>query len=69
MKVLLRNKRTGEFFAASGVWVHSAQQARDFGYSDIAEEFCERLGTSDVGVFYVFNRSQMASCAASRVLV
>ena len=54
MKVTLRNKRTGEFFAGLGEWVASAVQAYNFGYSDEAEDCCEKLGLPDVNVFYIF---------------
>jgi hypothetical protein len=58
MKVTLRNRRTGEFFAGLGKWVSSAMQAHNFGYSDEAEDCCERLGLPDVNVFYIFKLPQ-----------
>jgi hypothetical protein len=61
MKVTLRNKTTGEFFAGLGKWVSSAVQAYNFGYSDEAEECCEKLGLPDVNVFYIFKLPQSTS--------
>ena len=65
MKVTLRNKRTGEFFAGMGAWVTSAMQAYNFGYSDAAEDCCERLGLPDVNVFYIFKIPQTNSANAA----
>ena len=61
MKVTLRNKKTGEFFAGLGTWVTSAMQAYNFGYSDAAEDCCEKLGLPDVNVFYIFKIPQASS--------
>ena len=58
MKVTLRNIKTGEFFAGAGRWVSSPQQAQNFGYSDLAEDLRDQLGTPDINIFYIFNRSQ-----------
>ena len=55
MKVTLRNRKTGEYFNSAGGWVASGLQAHNFGYSDAAEEACEKLGLPDIHVFYIFN--------------
>ena len=58
MKVTLRNRRTGEYYNGAGSWVASGLQAHDFGYSDAAEEVCEKLGLPYIHIFYIFNHSQ-----------
>jgi len=70
MKVTLRNRRTGEYYAEAGRWVSSGLQAHNFGFSDAAEEFCENLGLPDIHIFYIFNnpqqnRGSMANCGCA----
>jgi hypothetical protein len=61
MIVTLRNRKTGEFLTPSGSWAPSGLQAQNFGYSDAAEEVCERLGSPDIHIFYIFNQPQSGS--------
>jgi hypothetical protein len=39
--------------------VASGSQAHNFGYSDAAEEACEKIGLPDIHIFYIFNHSQI----------
>ena len=57
MKVTIRNRKTGEFFAGGERWVTSALLAHDFHYSDEAEECCEKLGLAGTAIFYIFNQA------------
>jgi hypothetical protein len=59
MKVTLRNRKTGEFYNGAGKWVASGLQAHNFGYSDTAEEYCDKLALPDIYVFYIFNNPAM----------
>ena len=53
MKVTLRDEATGQFFA-EGRWVSSAKEAKNFPYSDLAEQRQDELDAPTVKVFYIF---------------
>jgi hypothetical protein len=64
MKVTLRNRKTGYYYGGAGSWVALGSQAHNFGYSDAAEEACEKIGLPDIHIFYIFNHSQSTGGAS-----